>query len=172
MIGAGVAVEKQNGGGLDPEPFQHAAELLHLVVVERNLDFAVGQHALPDFEPQRPFHQGLVLLKEEVIGIGPVDPADLIDVAKSLGDEERCPRPLALQDRIDGNRGAVHEKPGGGVVTAGLAHALGNAVREMIRGREHLAEAQRAAAVIKHGHIGERATDIRRQTQTGGVLWG
>ncbi|MEA3071874.1 MAG: hypothetical protein QOD29_3320, partial [Alphaproteobacteria bacterium] len=33
-------------------------------------------------------------------------------------------------------------------------------------------EAQRAAAVIKYGHIGERATDIRCQTQTGGALWG
>ena len=104
MVGAGVAVEKQNGGGLDPEPFQHVAELLHLVVIERNLDFAVGQHALSDFEPQRPLHQGLVLLKEEVIGIGPVDAADLVDIAKAARDDQRGLCAGALQDGVDGER--------------------------------------------------------------------
>jgi hypothetical protein len=120
MVALGVAVEKQDRGRLHAEPREHAAERLDLLLVERSLDFAVGQHALLDLEAQRPLDQRLVLVEEQIVGIRPVDAADLVDVAEALGDEERGLGALALQDGIDGDGGAVEKQSSGLVIAARL----------------------------------------------------
>ncbi len=69
-------------------------------------------------EAQRALDQRLVLLEEEIVGIGPVDAADLVDVAKALGDEQRGLGAGALEDGIDGDGRAVQEQPDRAIVAS------------------------------------------------------
>ena len=70
-----------------PSPSSCVAERGDLLFVERTLDLAVGEHALLHLEAQRALDQRLVLLEEQIVGVRPVDAADLVDVAEALGDE-------------------------------------------------------------------------------------
>ena len=89
VIGIRIAIQKQDGGGFDAELFELLAERRDFVFIQRRIDLAVGQHALVDLEAQRPLDQRHVLLEKQIVGVGPVDAADLVDVAKALGDEQR-----------------------------------------------------------------------------------
>ena len=110
VVGAGVAVEEQDRAGFDAELVELVAERRDLALVERRLDLAVGEHALLDLEAQRALDQRHVLLEEEIVGVGPVDAADLVDVAEALGDEQRGLGAGALQDGVDGDGRAVQEQ--------------------------------------------------------------
>ena len=117
------AVEKQDCGCLDTEPLQHASQRINLRIVERRFDLAVGEHALFDLEAQRPLHQRLVFAEEQIVRIRPVDAADLVDVAESLRHQERGLGARALQDGVDGDRGAMQKQPGGFVRATRFNHA-------------------------------------------------
>src|SRR3989442_1080019 len=79
----------------------------HLVLGERNEDLALRVHALANLVAQVALDQGLVAAEEKVVGLRPVDPADLVDVAKSSCGEQRTARARALEDGIDGDGGAM-----------------------------------------------------------------
>ena len=66
---------------------------------------------LANLETQRSFDQRLVLFEEKIIGFRTVDAADLIDVAKALGDQQRAAGAFALEDGVDGDRGTVEQEP-------------------------------------------------------------
>ena len=166
VIGIGVAIEEQDGGGFDTEPFELLAQCRDLAVVERPVDLAVGQHALVHFEAQRPLDQRHVFLEEQIIGVRPVDAADLVDVAKAFGDQKRGLGAGALQHRIDGDGRAVQEQAGGAIIAAGFGDARRNAFDQMRRRRQRLAEGELAGFFVEHRDVGERAADIRRQPQS------
>ena len=149
-----------------PSRSQLAAQRRDLVVVERLVDLAVGQHALAHFEAQRPLDQRHVFLEEQIVGVRPIDAADLIDVAKAFGDQERGLGAGALQHRIDGDGRAVQEQRGGTVIAAGFGDARGNAFDQMRRRRQRLAEGELAGFFVEHRDVGKGATDIRRQPQS------
>src|SRR5215813_13656149 len=107
VVSAGIAVEEQDRGRLDAELVQPAAERRHLGDVERPVDVAVGEHALVDFEAQRALDERLMLLEEQVVGIGTIDAANLVDVAEAFGDDERGARAGAFEDGVDGDGRAV-----------------------------------------------------------------
>jgi hypothetical protein len=118
-------------------------------------------------EPQRALDQRLMLAKEQVVGIRPVDAPDLVDVAEAFGDDQRGPGAGALQDGVDGDGRAVEEQAGGGIVGAGLLDAGGDPLDQMVRRRQRLAEAELAGALVERRHIREGAADIGGQPQTG-----
>ena len=165
VIGIGIAVEEQNGRRLDAAALELLAERRDLGIVERGVDLAVGQHALLDFEPQRPLDQRHVFLKEQVVGVRPVDAADLVDVAEAFGDQQRGLGAGALQHRIDGDGRAVQKQRRRAVIAAGLGDTGGNALNQMRRRRQRLAEGERTGFFVEHRDIGERAADIRRKPQ-------
>ena len=165
VIGIGIAVEKQDGGGFDAERSELFAERRDFVFIQRRIDLAVGQHALVDLEAQRPLDQRHVLAEEQIVGVGPVDASDLVDVAKALGDEQRRARAGALEHRVDGDGRAVEKQRGGAVIAAGLGDACGNALDQMRRGRQRLAERELAGLFVKHRNVGERAADIGGKPQ-------
>jgi hypothetical protein len=98
--------------------------------------------------------------EKKVVSNGPVDAADLVDVAEALGDDKCGLRAGPLQDGVDGDGRAVEKQAGGGVVGAGLLDAGRNPLDEMVRGRQRLAEAERAGALVERRHVGERAADV------------
>src|SRR5262245_32715395 len=147
--------------------FEPCAKRLDLILVERPLDLAVGEHALLDLEAQRPLDQRHVLAEEQVVGVGPVDAADLVDVAKALGDEERSLRARSLEDGVDRDRRAVQEQAGRAIIAAGLLDALVDAVDQPLRGRQGLAEGERAGTIVEHCNIGEGAADVGGEADVG-----
>ena len=125
VIGVAVTVQKQDRHGLHAKLVDPACQRRDLPIVERTFDLARRQHALAHLETQRALHQGFVFLEEEVVGIGPVDPADLVDVAKALGGDQRGLGTGPLEDRVDRDRRAMQEqtgirKPGAGFGDAAL----------------------------------------------------
>ena len=126
-------------------------------------DLAVGERALVRLEAQRALHQRLMLLEEQVVGVGPVDAADLVDVAETFGRDQRGPRAGPLQDRVDRDGRAVQEQSGIGIGGCGLLDPRGNALHEMVRRGERLAEAQPSGLVVEDRDIGERAADVGGQ---------
>ncbi len=135
MVLPGKAVEKQDRDRLHAEPFQRAAERLDLVLVERQLDFAVGKHALLDLETQRPLDERLVLAEKQVVGVRPIDATDLVDVAEAFGNKERGLGALALQDGVDGDGGAMQKQPRGFVGTVRFGHSGIDALDQALRCR-------------------------------------
>ncbi len=133
VIGAGVAIEEQDRAGLDPELFERFAQSRDLAFVERCLDLAVGEHAFLDLEAQRALDQRHVLAEEQIVGVRPVDPADLVDVAEPLGDQQRGFSAGALQDRVDGDGRAMQEQPGRAVIAARLLDTRIDAVDQPLR---------------------------------------
>ena len=142
------------------------AERRDLVVVERLVDLAVGQHAFLDLEAQRPLDQRHMFLEEQIVGVRPVDAADLVDVAEAFGDEQRGAGAGALQDGVDGDGRAVQEQRRGAIIAAGFGDAGGYALDQMRRRRQRLAERERAGFVVEYRDVGEGAADIRREPQS------
>ena len=123
-----VAMQQQDGNGFDLRGLQLVAERMDLGVVQSDEDFAGRRDPLAHLEPQRPFDQRHVLAKEQVVGVGAVDAADLVGVAEAFGDEERGLRAGTLEHRVDGDGRAMKEQPGIGVLGLGFLHAVGDAV--------------------------------------------
>ena len=84
MIGIAIAIEKQNRGRFDAELVEPSPQRGDLAFIERYVDCAIRQHTLAHLEAQRPLHQRCMLLEKQVVGVGSIDAADLVDVAGSL----------------------------------------------------------------------------------------
>ena len=168
MVRVAVAVQQQDRDRLDVEPGELRPQRAHLVLVERGQRLALGQHPLVELEAHRALDQRTVLLEEQVVGIGPVDPADLVDVAKAFGDHQRGAGAGPFQHRVDGDRRAVQEKRRVGERDAGPAHPGGDPVHEMRRRRKRLAEPERARRRIEGRDVGERAADVGGEPQPAG----
>ena len=138
-------------------------------LVERDQHLAVGAHALLHLEAQRALDQRHVLLEIEIVGVGPVDAADLVDVAEAVGGDQRGLGAGALQHGVDGDRRAVQEQVRRGVVAAGLLDAAADAVDQPLRRRQRLAEGQPPGLVVEHRDVGEGAADVGREAEVGAV---
>ena len=86
-----------------------AAYLAHRLFIKRYQHVALGVQPFPCLKAQMPWHQRLRALESDVEGIGPVAARDLVNVAKTLGGEQRGLVALALEHRVDGNRRAMQE---------------------------------------------------------------
>src|SRR5262245_17992024 len=108
-----------------------------------------------------------MLPKEQIVRVGPVDAADLVDVAEAFGGEERGFGAGALQDGVDRDGRAVQEQPCRAEVAAGLLDALADAVDQALRRRQDLAGGERAGALIEHRDVGEGAVNIGSKADVG-----
>jgi hypothetical protein len=170
MRAVGVAVDEHDGDGFDAERLEPVAQRREARLVERDHHLAVGAHALLHLEAQRPLDQRLVLLEIEIVGVGPVDAADLVDVAEAVGGDQRGPGAGSLQHGVDGDRRAVQEQARRGVVAAGLLDAVADAVDQPPRRRQRLAEGEPPGLVVKHRDVGEGAADVGRETHVRGPI--
>jgi hypothetical protein len=101
----------------------------------------------------------------QVERIRAVHPADLVDVAKALGGDERHFRAAALDHGVDGDGRAVQEEAGVCQIGAGLLHAVGDAIDQPAGRGERFAEQQLARAFVEGGDIGKRAADVGGDAQ-------
>ena len=139
-----------------------------LRLVQRDEHLAGRRHALAHLEAQRALDQRHVLAEKQVVRVRPVDAPDLVGVAEAFGDEQRGPRPGALEHGVDGDGRAVQEEARVGEARAGLVHAVRDAVDQAARGRERLAEQELPARFVEGGDIGEGTADVGGKTGAGG----
>ena len=108
-----------------------AATVAHRLLVERQKHRAVGRHPLGHAEAQVARHQRLGPLHVDVVLLEAVLPGDLEGIAEALGGDQRGVRALALDQRVGGERRAVHDEADVGRPALGLgqdgAHALQHA---------------------------------------------
>jgi hypothetical protein len=108
------------------------------------------------------------LRKEQVVGVGTVDTADLVDVAEALGDQECRSGARALQQRVDGNGGSMKEQVRVAEVDTGTVQGVLNPVDELVVSGERLAEAQLACCLVEGSKVGEGPADVHGDAQTWG----
>ncbi len=92
-----------------------------MVQIEWLDHLAIGIDALAHPAPQMPRRQGLGKLQTQVVHVIAHLTPDIERVAKPLRRQEAHPRAFALDDRIGGKRGAMHDV---GDVTQRHARAL------------------------------------------------
>src|SRR5579862_2658561 len=165
-----IGMEKEDRDRGDTQFLEALPQRDDLRVIERRAHRAIGHDALIHLKAQRPLDQRLVLFEEEIIGIRPIDAADLIDVAETLRGDERRLGAGALKQGIDRDGGAVEEEARLRVVGAGLRDAGIDAIDQPRRGCEALAEKELAGFLIEGGDIRESATDIRAEPQASAQL--
>ena len=112
MRGIKVGIHEKDGDGLDVEPLDPRRQFLEGRDVQGCDDLAGGADALGHLEAEVTGHQGLVTPVIEVERVGAVGAGDLQHVAKALGGNQRGPGALALDQRIDDQRGAVIKQAG------------------------------------------------------------
>src|SRR4051812_20382368 len=119
------------------------------------------EHALVEFETQASLYQRNVLAEEEVVGIGPVDAADLVHVAKTARGDECRARPASLQQRVDGDRRAMEEQRGLVETRRRLFKPVFNAADDLFRGGELFAERRSPGRFVEANDIRECPPHIR-----------
>ena len=163
--GIAVGVQQQHGHRLDVLAGQLTRQRAHRRLVERLVRAAVGAQPLGHFKTQRALDQGRVLVEEQVVGIGAIDAADLVDVAKAFGNQERGPGASALQQRVDGNRRAMQEELAFAQIDVRAVERALDPVDQFAMRRQRLAEQQLAAGLVERGHVGERAANVDGDAQ-------
>ena len=136
-----------------------------MVLVQRLVHGAARQQALVHLMPRGPVHQRHVLAEEQVVGVGAVDAADLVDVAEALGHQERRPGTRALEQRVDGDGGTVEEQVRIAKGDTGTVQGVLDPVDELVVGGEGLAEAQLAGCLVEGGEVGEGPADVDGDAQ-------
>ena len=95
--------------------------------------------------------------------------AQLEDVAKTLGRDQRGLRPLALDDGIDDERGTVDDALEAGDETRLSAREFGDArrhgSRRVIGSGEQLEARELSGLVVEQEKIGEGSTDVTAEPQ-------
>jgi predicted metal-dependent phosphoesterase TrpH len=113
-----------------------------------------------EFKAQVALNERAVLAMAQIEGVGAVDAADLVNVAKAAGGDQRGARAAALKHGVDGHGGAMQEQMRLGQRHASFVQAVQDAMHQFIRGGEGLAQEQAALALVKGGDVGEGAANV------------
>ncbi len=167
----GEAVQEADGDGLDFAAAQLGRDVAHRLLVERQQHGAVGRHPLGYAEAQIARHQRIGPLHVDVVLLEAVLPGHLERVAEALGGEQRGAGALALDQRVGGERGAVHHQTDIGRPALGLgqdgAHAFQHgALGRVGRGQEldGVSPSIVRYSGLQH-NVGESAADIDGQAR-------
>src|SRR5262245_50850772 len=110
MLGRAVRMKKQHSHRFKTLFLYDLCDLARLLLVKRRAHRAVGEHPLRHFEDILAWHQGSVFTEARVEGFRAIYPADLVNVAKSFGSNERRLTALTLDDRVDHDGRAVDQR--------------------------------------------------------------
>ena len=167
MIWIPVAVQEEDSDCLDVKLLELARQFQDLGVLERTENFAIRKDAFIDLEPHGPFDQRFMFLEKKIVCVGPIDPADLVDVAKSLGRYQRGPRAGALEQRIDGYGRAMQEQTRVRERDTGPADGGINSIDKLIGCGQAFSKDDPSGLLVERRDVGKGAADIRREPKTG-----
>ena len=101
-----------------------------------------------------------MLRKEQVVSIRAIDAPNLVDVAKTFGDEQSGICSIPFQQRVDGDRRSVQKQVCVGRFYACTVHRVLNAIDQRAVRGQRLSKHQSALSFVESSQIGECATDI------------
>ena len=165
-----VGMQEADGDGFDVCAFYFFDQVAKTLEIERRFDLPLRGHPFRHRKAQLARHQRRRQLEVEVVVLVALLVAHLEHVAKALGGDERGARALALDQRVGGERGAVHqdadipggERRGGEHFRDSFEHSrLGRARRGQHLGR------MAPAGVLQHD-VGEGAADVGGEAGLGG----
>ena len=169
--GLRVGVQEADGHGLDAAPPpRREPRRRHAPRSSGVRDLARGREPLVDLEGPRARHQRHRPLEEEVVRLRPVAAADLVDVARALGDDQRRACAGVLDGDVDRHRRAVHEGFGIARRNARLCETVPHPLRQFVRRGRALRLEHLAAALVERHQIGKGAADIQRNRQHAALL--
>ena len=164
-----VRVEQANRNHVDVFRQQPVHRRFRGLALERLLDPAVCVNPLGHHDAQIAFYQGWRLDPLQVIEPRHPQVADLQDVAEAVGADQADPRTLQLEDRIGGNRGAVHDLENLGRFHSrfieDLRETFDNGASVVVHARRHLLGEQTPLFVDQHD-VRERAADVHSDPKT------
>ena len=105
-------------------------------------------------------HQGLVAMKKQIVGFRAIAAADDVDIARAAGDDQAGLGALALDQRVDRDRGAVDQLIDRGGFDPAFANAVEDALHQMGRRREALGLDEAACLVVKADEVGKSPADV------------
>ena len=109
---------------------------------------------------ETPRHQGLRPHKEQVVRVRPISPADRIDVAGPLGDEQGRRRAPALDQRVDRHGRAVDELRDVAKGETARLNAVQHAADKTVGRAEPLGGVETSNSVVEADKVGESTTDV------------
>jgi hypothetical protein len=135
----------------------------HLVEVDLLAYLSGRINALVHLEREPARHQWLRPLEEQIIGIGPVAAADVIDIARALCDDQRDLRALALDQGVDGDGRAVDQRADRIRLKLDLVQAIDDPFDRLPRCGQALGLEETARRLIESNEIGECPSNIHGQ---------
>ena len=163
--GIGVGMDQGHGDGLDIQLRQPPGDAAHRRLVQRSPHGTVHVHALRHRETQLAWHQRPRLDDVDVVLVEAALVGDLDHVAEAVGGDQRRARPLALDNGVGGERGAVHEHADVTEFQAGLgecaARALDHGHLRLARRGQQLGD--EAALASEQHDVGEGPADVDGQ---------
>ena len=176
MARIAVGVQIAHRHGFHAGAFQRLDRGGERGAVERCLDRAVGAHALRHAEPQRARHELFRRWHAEVVAVVLQALAHFDDVAVALGGEQTDLGALVFEQRVGGDRGAMHDALGLREQLAGrevqefgqTVEAGHHADRRVFGGGRGLCQCG-VAAVVHRDQVGEGAADVDADLQHGTV---
>ena len=158
--GIAIGVQQQDCDSLDAAILERADERPDCLFIERLVHGAIGAQSLGHFEAHGAANERLMLAEEEIVGVGTIDAADLVDVAEAFRDQQGRLRAVALQQCVDGDRRTMKEEIGILRLDLGNLHGVLDATDELSVGRERLAEVKFACVFVEGCEVGEGAADV------------
>ena len=157
-------MQEQDGDRLDAlRSTASATARADLVLVERDQHLALRVHALADLEAQVALDQRLVLAEKQIVGFGPVDAADLVDVAEALRGEQRAARAVRSRMVLIATVVPCRNSCAARNAAPALSTPVLDAVDQPRRRRQRLAELQLPGRLVERRDVGEGAADVGRQ---------
>ncbi len=168
--GVPVGVQEENRNRLELlVAVEHPGEPGGLARGELPVDAPVGQQSLVDLVDAVPRDEGLVLAKEQVERLRPVDASDLVDVCEAGRRDERRRRTAALEQRVDRDRRSVDERDRIRDLPARGIDRVEDARDEIVRRAEGLPEQDPARGRLERGDVGERPADVDTEPKRRGA---
>ncbi len=159
MRRVGISMQEMHHHRLAPRRQQRPPRLAHRVIVKRRHHPARRIHPLRHFQPQvarddRAEGAG------HAVGLRPRPPPKLQHVAEPLRGDQPGARKLALQHRVGGGRGAVHDQIQRRQIHLGRPQRIQHTVGLVAHRARHLGQPHRAGRGVDLHQIGEGTADI------------
>ena len=135
------------------------------LIIERSPLRAVSEHTLRNLEDVFARHQRPVLAKAQVERFRTVDPADLVNVTKTLRCNERGLGALAFDDRIHDNGSTMYQQRSRIERNRRLGERFLDPLGQFRRRRERLRQCHRTLRFVEYHYVRKRAADVYSYAQ-------